>query len=178
MIYELAQTVQAFLMKHNKPPRGSFYDEMLQQKQQREQEQLDLQKQKEFQERQNRLDEVKRRKELFQLETKRREPRRSISESNRNPSSSESSENSSPFYRGHGYPSKCLEHRSSETLYFHKVGRQIRRGSCLGELKQYSKHFKLLTIYDLQSIVLLQVTHRRAALPSPALIWILDNCCT
>lgn len=134
MIYELAQTVQAFLMKHNKPPRGSFYDEMLQQKQQREQEQLDLQKQKEFLERQNRLDEVKRRKELFQLETKRREPRRSISESNRNPSSSESSENSSPFYRGHGYPLKCLEHRNSETLYFHKVGRQIRRGSCLGKI--------------------------------------------
>lgn len=132
MIYELAQTVQAFLLKHNKPPRGSFYDEMLQQKQQREQELIDLKKQREHKERQNLLEEVERRKEMFKSEAKRREPRRSMSESNRHASSSESSESSSPYYRGHIYPSKCLEHRSSETLYFHKVGRQIRRGCCMG----------------------------------------------
>ncbi|XP_023293055.2 eIF-2-alpha kinase GCN2 [Lucilia cuprina] len=132
MIYELAQTVQAFLLKHNKPPRGSFYDEMLQQKQQRERELLDLKMQREHKERQNLLDEVERRKEMFKSEAKRREPRRSMSESNRHASSSESSESSSPFYRGHIYPSKCVEHKSSETLYFHKVGRQIRRGCCMG----------------------------------------------
>uniref|UniRef100_A0A1I8NAC2 non-specific serine/threonine protein kinase n=1 Tax=Musca domestica TaxID=7370 RepID=A0A1I8NAC2_MUSDO len=133
MIYELAQTVQAFLLKHNKPPRGSFYDEMLQQKQQREQELLDMKKQRENQERQNLIEEVERRKEMFKSEAKRREPRRSMSESNhRHPSSSESSESSSPYYRGQIYPTRCVEHRNSETLYFHKVGRQIRRGSCLG----------------------------------------------
>jgi len=38
MIYELAQTVQAFLLEHNKPPKGSFYDQMLQDKQKRDQE--------------------------------------------------------------------------------------------------------------------------------------------
>lgn len=134
MIYELAQTVQAFLLKHNKPPKGSFYDEMLQAKQKREQELLDIQKQKETLERQTLIDEVERRKEMFKTEAKRRgEPRRSMSESNnRHPSSSESSENSSPYYRGHTYPNKCLDHRNTETLYFHKMGRQIQRGCCLG----------------------------------------------
>jgi len=43
-----------------------------------------------------------------------------------------SSENSSPYYRGHTYPNKCLDHRNTETLYFHKMGRQIQRGCCLG----------------------------------------------
>lgn len=139
MIYELAQTVQAFLLKHNKAPKGSFYDEMLQQKQKREQELLDLQREKEIRERQTIMDEVERRKEMFKTEAKRRgEPRRSMSESNRqNNSSSESSECSSPYFRGHMYASKCLEHRNSETLYFHKVGRQIKRGCCLG------KHLKI-----------------------------------
>ncbi|XP_030371378.1 eIF-2-alpha kinase GCN2 isoform X2 [Scaptodrosophila lebanonensis] len=134
MIYELAQSVQAFLLQHNKPPKGSFYDEMLQAKQKREQELLDMQKQKETLERQTLLNEVERRKEMFKTEAKRRgEPRRSMSESNhRHPSSSESSENSSPYYRGHIYPNRCLDHRNTETLYFHKVGRQVQRGCCLG----------------------------------------------
>ncbi|ALC47839.1 Gcn2 [Drosophila busckii] len=134
MIYELAQTVQAFLLEHNKPPTGSFYDEMLQQKEKREKELYDMQKQKETIERQTLIDEVERRKEMFKTEAKRRgEPRRSMSESNnRHPSSSESSENSSPYYRGHMYPNKCLDHRNTETLYFHKMGRQIQRGCCLG----------------------------------------------
>ncbi|EDV94516.1 GH19296 [Drosophila grimshawi] len=134
MIYELAQTVQAFLLQHNKPPKGSFYDEMLQAKQKREQELLHMQKEKETLERQTLIDEVERRKEMFKTEAKRRgEPRRSMSESNnRHPSSSESSENSSPYYRGHMYPNKCLDHRNTEILYFHKMGRQIQRGCCLG----------------------------------------------
>ncbi|XP_064550119.1 eIF-2-alpha kinase GCN2 isoform X1 [Drosophila montana] len=134
MIYELAQTVQAFLLQHNKPPKGSFYDEMLQAKQKREQELLDIQKRKETLERQTLMDEVERRKEMFKTEAKRRgEPRRSMSESNnRHPSSSESSESSSPYYRGHTYPNKCLDHRNTEMLSFYKVGRQIQRGCCLG----------------------------------------------
>ncbi|XP_055902335.1 eIF-2-alpha kinase GCN2 [Eupeodes corollae] len=133
MIFELAQTVQAFLLKHNKPPRGSFYDEMVQEKQKREQEELYQKMQKETLERQNRLDEVERRKEIYKSEARRRgEPRRSMSESNRNPSSSESSENSLPYFRGLVYPNKCLDHRSCETLYFQRVGRQIKRGCCLG----------------------------------------------
>ncbi|KAH8383572.1 hypothetical protein KR009_009336, partial [Drosophila setifemur] len=134
MIYELAQTVQAFLLEHNKPPKGSFYDQMLQDKQKREQELMDIQRQRESLQRQTLIDEVERRKEMFKTEAKRRgEPRRSMSESNpRHPSSSESSENSSPYYRGHIFPTKCLEHRNTETLYFHKVGRQIQRGCCLG----------------------------------------------
>uniref|UniRef100_A0A1B0FQH1 Uncharacterized protein n=1 Tax=Glossina morsitans morsitans TaxID=37546 RepID=A0A1B0FQH1_GLOMM len=68
MIFELAQSVQAFLLKHDKPPRGPFYDEMLQQKQQRQQELLDLQKRRETLERENRIDEVEKRKEMFKSE--------------------------------------------------------------------------------------------------------------
>lgn len=143
MIYELAQTVQAFLLEHNKPPQGSFYDQMLQDKQKREQELLDMQRQRESLQRQTLMDEVERRKEMFKTEAKRRgEPRRSMSESNpRHPSSSESSENSSPYYRGHIYPSKCLDHRNTDTLYFHKVGRQIQRGCCLGECQSLAIWF-------------------------------------
>ncbi|XP_068157751.1 eIF-2-alpha kinase GCN2 [Drosophila tropicalis] len=158
MIYELAQTVQGFLLKHNKPPKGSFYDEMLQEKQKREQEQLDQQKQKETRERQNLIDEVERRKEMFKTEANKRrgEPRRSMSESNpRHASSSESSENSSPYYRGHCFPSKCSDHRNTETLYFHKVGRQIQRGSCLGHSQRGCIAY---TAIDIHSGQLLYVT--------------------
>lgn len=139
MIYELAQTVRDFLLQHNKPPKGSFYDEMLQAKQKREQEEKDLQRQRETIERQTLMDEVERRKEIFKTEAKRRgEPRRSMSESNnRHPSSSESSENSSPYYRGYTYPNKCIDHRNTEMLSFYKVGRQIQRACCLGKYYYY-----------------------------------------
>ncbi|KAL7729776.1 hypothetical protein ACLKA6_014640 [Drosophila palustris] len=149
MIYELAQTVQAFLLKHNKPPKGSFYDEMLQAKQKREQELLDIKKQKETLERQTLIDEVERRKEIFKTEAKRRgEPRRSMSESNnRHPSSSESSENSSPYYRGHTYPNKCIDHRNTETLYFHKMGRQIQRGCCLDTQNKFGSNLSFYIIW-------------------------------
>lgn len=160
MIYELAQTVQAFLLQHNKPPTGSFYDEMQQAKMKREQELLDIQKQKETLERQTLIDEVERRKEMFKTEAKRRgEPRRSMSESNnRHPSSSESSENSSPYYRGHMYPNKCLDHRNSETLYFHKVGRQVQRGCCLG------KYFIIFPLWNWNFIChIVQDTHNVVA---------------
>lgn len=111
---------------------------MLQQRQMREQEMLNQQKLKETEEQENLREMIEKRKEVFKNERKRREPRRSISESNadkrRQQSSSESSENSSPYYRGHCYPNKCSDHRNSDMLYFPKVGRQIRRGCCLGKI--------------------------------------------
>lgn len=131
MIYDLTQTVQAFLHANNKRPQGSLYDQMLEEKQKRQQEQQEEQTQKENEHRQALLEEIQRRKDLFQKENRRREPRRSMSESNRQNSSSESSENSSPYFRGH-LVSKCLDHRTTETLYFPKIGRQIRRGCCVG----------------------------------------------
>uniref|UniRef100_A0A1B0GPF6 Uncharacterized protein n=1 Tax=Phlebotomus papatasi TaxID=29031 RepID=A0A1B0GPF6_PHLPP len=57
MVFELAETVRAFLHKHNKPPPGSFYDEMLMQKLKRDQERLNCQKMKEDQEQQALKDE-------------------------------------------------------------------------------------------------------------------------
>uniref|UniRef100_T1GUJ7 RWD domain-containing protein n=1 Tax=Megaselia scalaris TaxID=36166 RepID=T1GUJ7_MEGSC len=131
MIYDLTQTVQSFLHAHNKPPPGSLYDQMLEERKKRQEELLMEKMQKENEHRQALQEEIQRRKELFQKENRRREPRRSMSESNRQASSSESSENSSPYFRGH-VVSKCLDHRSTETLYFPKIGRQIRRGCCVG----------------------------------------------
>ena len=52
MIFELAQHVQKFLHKHNKPPLGSFYDEMVNKKKEQLQSEMDQKKLIEDQERQ------------------------------------------------------------------------------------------------------------------------------
>ncbi|XP_054730561.1 eIF-2-alpha kinase GCN2 [Anastrepha obliqua] len=135
MIFDLVQTVQSFLLKYNKPPRGSLYDQMLQENQKREKARLDMEKEKEILERQTWIEEIERRKEVFKSETKRRERRRTMSESNY-ATSSESSENSSPYLRGSHDPNKCVIHCNSEKLYFHKVGRQVSRGTCLGHSRK------------------------------------------
>lgn len=135
MIYELSQTVQTFLHTHNKPPALSFYDEMITQKLKRDQEILNSKLVKENYERQVIMDEVLRRKEILKSQSKTRsKERHSISESSphRTPSSSDSSESSSPYYRSHLYPNECTEHRFSDIIYFHSVGRKIQKGCCLG----------------------------------------------
>ncbi|XP_055375008.1 eIF-2-alpha kinase GCN2 [Condylostylus longicornis] len=109
MIFELIQTVKSFLHKHNKPPKGSFYDEMLQQKFKRYQKLKEEEQEQRDRERQNLLEEVERRKELFKTEAK---PTRLIS--------NEISAN------------ECPDHGYSDMINFPKSGKQIRRGCCLG----------------------------------------------
>uniref|UniRef100_W8B1Y4 non-specific serine/threonine protein kinase n=1 Tax=Ceratitis capitata TaxID=7213 RepID=W8B1Y4_CERCA len=156
MIYELTQVVQSFLRRYNMPPKGSLYDQMVQENEKREKERQEMKQLKEQLERQTLMEEVERQKEMFKTAVKRREePRRSMSETNYQDHSSESSENSSPYCRGHFYANKCVEHRNSERLYFHKVGRQVQRGSCLGHSQ---KGFIAYTGIDLDSGQLLYVT--------------------
>lgn len=110
----LAQHVQEFLHAHNKPPAGSLYDEMIQDRQVRRsvqevaaQQQRQLQQQQFTAEQQTIRDMVMQRKEMFHSEPRRRDMRRSISEASpthphhshhhhhRSNSSSDNSENSS-----------------------------------------------------------------------------------
>lgn len=132
MIYELTQTIQEFLHKHNHKPRGSFYDEMKRQNE-------DLMKLKENEEEQKKKhlrDEMLKRKEELKNETRVRRDtmKRSLSESSpthRTYSSSENSEHS-PLYKIHSLSiSECDEHRKSETIYFTNVGRKIQKGTCI-----------------------------------------------
>uniref|UniRef100_A0A182U9B1 non-specific serine/threonine protein kinase n=1 Tax=Anopheles melas TaxID=34690 RepID=A0A182U9B1_9DIPT len=123
MIFELANTVQAFLHQHNVPPKGSFYDEMLANQQKQALARQNTLQAEETLKRQAIQDELQRRKK--ELERTRRESRHSTNESSpmHRLHSSSSTENSDGAY--------CLEHRRSEVLYF-RDGRKVLRGSCLG----------------------------------------------
>lgn len=138
MIFELIEAIRSFLHKHNKPPSGSFYDQMLLEKLKRNEEMSQMQQQRLNQEQQIIREEVMKRKEILRSEATRarRDTRRSNSDSSPAPrtgSSSENSENSANVpYRGHMYPNECTDHQISETLYFSSVGRKILKGCCLG----------------------------------------------
>lgn len=136
MIYDLAQVVQAFLHTHNKPPSGSFYDQMVMDKTKRDEALMKQIAQKLSHEQQIIRDEVLKRKEILRNEDRfRREIRRSMSESSpthRMSGSTEISENSSGILREHIYPNECDLHLSSEDMYFPSVGKKVRRGCCLG----------------------------------------------
>lgn len=129
VIYDLAQAVQAFLHKHNKAPCGSFYDQMLIERNRRDEALMQQQAQRLSHEQQLIRDEVLKRKEILRNEDRwRRESRRSMSEQSpkhRSNNSAEMADN--PLER-----TDCDLHIGSEDLYFPSVGRKIRRGSCLG----------------------------------------------
>lgn len=131
VIYDLTQTVQAFLHKHNKAPCGSFYDQMLLERNKRD-EALEQQKAQRLSHEQQLIrDEVLKRKEILRQEDRwGREVRRSMSEQ-----SPKHRSNSSTEMTDHpldGTQNRCELHLSSEDLYFTTVGRKIRRGCCLG----------------------------------------------
>lgn len=142
MIYQLAQTVQEFLHKHNKAPVGSLYDLMIQEQTKRVVAKTQqTQRQTLTAEQQQIREEVLRRKEMFHNEPKRREVRRSISEASPNHRSNSSSDNSEMSASGFRWPmaanpNNCEEHRNSDILYFLNVGRKLQRGCCLGEILQ------------------------------------------
>ncbi|XP_013386608.1 eIF-2-alpha kinase GCN2 isoform X2 [Lingula anatina] len=79
MVLELAQHVQDFLHKHNRPPAKSFYEQMMSNKKEREIQQAieqkkktDLLRKKEEKEKQQLEEEIQRRQEAMRAETKRR----------------------------------------------------------------------------------------------------------
>lgn len=132
MIYELAQTAQAFLHKHNKPPSGSFYEEMLEQRNQ----QRHCQQMRQSLEQKAIKEEIEKRKEMLKSEKRIRRDTRSESSPQHGSMSMDQSHESVapgwPYFRSHMYPTECLEHRHSEKMYFTQAGRQIQRGGCLG----------------------------------------------
>lgn len=136
IIYDLAQTVESFLHKHNKAPSGSFYDQMLIEKLRRDEALFKQQAQNISQEQQLLRDEVSKRKEILRNEDHfRRDTRRTISESSpthRINSSVEIAGSSIGYLRERVYPNECHMHSTSEDLYFSNVGRKIRKGCCLG----------------------------------------------
>lgn len=155
MIYELSQTVQEFLHKHNKEPSGSLYDLMIQEQTKRvAKSQQTQQRQTLSAEMQQVREEVLRRKEIIQNEhPNRREVRRSISEASPNHRSNSSSDNSDLSASGFRWPmattaEHCAEHRNSEVLYFPNVGRKLQRGWCLGESREIFQFvFQLANVF-------------------------------
>ncbi|XP_069116071.1 eIF-2-alpha kinase GCN2-like [Argopecten irradians] len=96
MLLELAQVVQQYLHKHNRPPAKSFYEEMMSNKREQEekqaqehQKQLELLKQKEEKQRQLLENEIERRKAALKIETKK--VKSEIYQENDSPVSSEPS---------------------------------------------------------------------------------------
>lgn len=136
VIYDLTQLVQAFLHKHNKAPSGSFYDQMLIEKNKRDEALMQQQAQRLSHEQRVLRDEVLKRKEILRNEDRwRRDSRRSMSEqspTHRNNSSTDIADDSS-MSRDRIYPNGCDLHLNSEELYFPSVGRKVRRGCCLGK---------------------------------------------
>lgn len=156
IIFELAQMVQTFLHANNKAPAGSFYDQMLQDRRRRDQEQEDRNQQLRSELQQTYREEVLKRREEYRSETKgHRETRRSISESSPKHRTTSSSAEHSEGGGGGGTSSSvssavafssalqiqsaavaCTEHRSCEHVLFPIAGRSIYRGSCLRHSKR------------------------------------------
>lgn len=129
MIFDLCQAVQSFLHDHNAPPKGSFYDQMLLNKQQKYQDEINQKKLIENKTKQALEDEIKKRKEQLRKE---RKLRRTMSESSPLHISTNSNEAENLNKSFSILHQDCAEHCKSETLYFPMVGRKIQMGSCLG----------------------------------------------
>ncbi|KAJ8980157.1 hypothetical protein NQ317_014652, partial [Molorchus minor] len=134
MIFQLAQYVQEFLHRHNKPTSKSFYDEMLQRQKEKEQQDLQAKQIEQDRQRQYMIKEVQRRQEILKSEVRLRRENRQNSDNDdefdtnrrysyvrrRNNSSTESSDES--------LCQQC-EHRGTTTIEFGI--REIQRGRCI-----------------------------------------------
>lgn len=137
VIYDLTQAVGTFLHKHNKPPAGSFYDQMLIERMERDKALSHIEQQKAHRlslEQQVNQNEVLKRKEILRNEDRwTRGARRSMSESSPKHRASSYDTELEDSYGDGVHPSNCELHLSSEDMYFASIGRKVRRGSCLGE---------------------------------------------
>lgn len=133
VIYDLTQAVGAFLHAHNKEPTGSFYDQMVIERTERDNAIMEKQAQRLSQHQQAIRDEMQRRQEMYNSEDRYRLARRSMSENSPKHRASSSTEIDDSI-GDRVYSSSCELHASSEELYFAFAGRRVRRGCCLGEL--------------------------------------------
>lgn len=136
VIYDLTQAVQAFLHRHNKPPCGSFYDQMLIERNKRD-EALEQQRAQRLNHEQQLIrDQVLKRTEILRNEDRWiRETRHSMSEQIPKHRSNSSGEMTDDI---NDRMNECELHLDTDDLYFPSVSRKIWRGSCLGV---YSVHF-------------------------------------
>lgn len=130
VIYDLAQAVQTFLHKHNKPPCGSFYDQMLIERYKRDEALQQQQAQRLNHEQQLIRDQVMKRTQILRNEDRwRRETRHSMSEQSPKHRSNSSGEMTDDM---NDQMNECELHLNTDDLYFPTVARKIWRGSCLG----------------------------------------------
>ncbi|XP_077285683.1 eukaryotic translation initiation factor 2 alpha kinase Gcn2 isoform X2 [Arctopsyche grandis] len=138
MIFELAQYVQTFLHRNNKPGFKSFYEEMMSRQKQDEQMRL----REEDKERQEMKDEILRRKEILKMEMKlRKETRHGLcmeTSVDQNSIPMSLTNEKASILRQRQSTSECsdvsfCEHRGIKTINFaFKADRQVTRGRCLG----------------------------------------------
>ncbi|KAI8514989.1 Eukaryotic translation initiation factor 2 alpha kinase 4 [Branchiostoma belcheri] len=125
MLLDLAQHVQTFLHAHNKPPRGSFYEEMMSNKRRQEekvareiQKKLEVQKRIEEKERRELEEEITRRQEMIREEMRKRRNQKMEQEDEKGNGSS-SSEQASP-------KTSLSESPSTESLSHKRQGSPIK----------------------------------------------------
>lgn len=119
MILELAQHVQRFLHQHNTPQLGSFYDEMLRNKEKQEKEKARVQQQQLDQER----EQVEKQRQAFELELRRHQLEKKV-EARRRHTHSRSSD---------GKERNQCAHKPEILNFVSKAGEHlVQKGSCLG----------------------------------------------
>ncbi|CAH0551983.1 unnamed protein product [Brassicogethes aeneus] len=123
MIFQLAQYVEQFLHKHNKPSSKSFYEEMLQRQKEQEEKENEAKTIEQNRQRQYFIEEVQKRQEILKTESKlRRDSRYSID--NLSDDGFDGNKHSSL----NSDESICL-HQHTSTINFD--AREIQRGKCL-----------------------------------------------
>lgn len=133
VFYDLTQTISAFLLKHNKEPAGSFYDQMVIERNKRDNENMIRQAERLNKDQQVIRNQVLKQKEIPRSENDlRRGTQRSMNENSPKLRASISTEMDDSV-GDRTYPHSYELHISSEELYFAVVGRRVLRGSCLGE---------------------------------------------
>lgn len=137
MIFELTQSVRKTLSENNSAPLGSFYEEMLLNKQKQEESIHQQNKLKEDNIRQAIQDEVMKCKLELQKETR---IKRSYSESSPMHRRSRSTE-VEMLSKNLNFVKECDEHQGSHLIQFLEAGRRIQQGCCLGHSDSGCIHF-------------------------------------
>lgn len=131
MIFQLAQLVQEFLHRHNKPGIKSFYEEMLNRRKEEEQKHKQAQQLEKDRQKQMMLEEIQKRQEMLRTEIKLRKASRfgDDEEKTRRSSSGSVKVGSSA---GEDCEEIICEHKCGGVIEFLNNGfREIQRGTCI-----------------------------------------------
>lgn len=132
VIYDLAQAVEAFLHAHNKQPMQSFYHEMIDENNKRDEALSQQEAQRLILDQRAVRDEMMKAKQILKDEDRMgRESRRSLTEQSPKHRANSVELPDSPTDRT--YPNNCIRHSNRDYLLFPNVNRKILRGCCLGK---------------------------------------------